>query len=153
MPPDEASVEFLGNAGRPSVSLRLSKGGSPVSLLATHPRTPMTLQTFSQRNDQLTEVGSFVRSRPGPWVVIGDLNMSMWSPWFKRLCGEAGLSNARRGFGVLATWPAFLPGVCRIPIDHCLVSDPSMVTGCRLGPDIGSDHLPLIVDLDLSPQD
>jgi endonuclease/exonuclease/phosphatase (EEP) superfamily protein YafD len=71
----------------------------------------------------------------------------MWSPWYRRLRAETRLTNARRGFGVMASWPAYLPPVMRLPIDHCLVSDELIVTDCRLGPAFGSDHLPLIVDI------
>ena len=83
----------------------------------------------------------------GGSILIGDLNTTMWSPWFGRLCAKSGLSSVRRGFGVLPSWPAPLPAFLRIPIDHCLVSDDLVVTGCRLGSPAGSDHLPLIVDL------
>jgi endonuclease/exonuclease/phosphatase (EEP) superfamily protein YafD len=34
-----------------------------------------------------------------------------------------------------------------IPIDHCLVSPQIRVTGMRTGRAIGSDHLPIIVDM------
>jgi endonuclease/exonuclease/phosphatase (EEP) superfamily protein YafD len=37
--------------------------------------------------------------------------------------------------------------VLRIPIDHCLVSSELVVLEHTVGPDIGSDHYPLLVTL------
>jgi endonuclease/exonuclease/phosphatase family metal-dependent hydrolase len=145
----EADVRYLGAAGRPSVALEVSLGGTPVSIVTTHPPHPLRPRTFALRNDQLGAVADLAGDRTQPLVLIGDLNVTMWSPWFRRLRSESQLSNARHGFGVLPSWPTFLPSVMRLPIDHCLVSDELIVTDCRLGPAFGSDHLPLIVDVAL----
>jgi endonuclease/exonuclease/phosphatase (EEP) superfamily protein YafD len=143
----EADVHYLGEAGRPSVALEVSLDDTPVSIVTTHPLNPLSPRNFALRNDQLGAVGDFVGDRTQPLVLIGDLNVTMWSPWYRRLRAETQLTNARRGFGVMASWPTFLPPIMRLPIDHCLVSDELIVTDCRLGPAFGSDHLPLIVDV------
>jgi endonuclease/exonuclease/phosphatase (EEP) superfamily protein YafD len=149
IPLREADIHYLGEAGRPSVAVEVSLDGTPVSIVTTHPLNPLSPHNFALRNDQLGAVGGFAGDRTQPLVLIGDLNVTMWSPWYRKLADETQLTNARRGFGVMPSWPAYFPPVMRLPIDHCLVSDELIVTDCRLGPAFGSDHLPLIVDLAL----
>jgi endonuclease/exonuclease/phosphatase family metal-dependent hydrolase len=58
----------------------------------------------------------------------------------------SGLISARRGFGILPSWPTQRP-VLVIPIDHVLVSSEIGVVDFRVGKGTGSDHLPVTVDL------
>ena len=147
LPIEQVDVLELGEAGRSTVCLRVMVAGTPVSIVCTHPNQPLMPTGFTHRNDQLDRVAEVTAGLPHPLVLAGDLNMSMWSPWFQRLCERTGLRSVRSGMGVQGTWPAALPRCLRLPIDHFLVSGGVSVTGCRLGPSIGSDHLPLIVDL------
>lgn len=67
---------------------------------------------------------------------------------FSRLIRETGLQNGARGRGLAPTWPAmFFPML--IPLDYCLASQEFTVAEVRRGPDIGSEHYPLIVELGL----
>ena len=66
----------------------------------------------------------------------------------KALARDLALVNGRREHGVMGSYPAWLPfGILRLPIDHLLASRDFTVIGARLGPDIGSDHLPLVTTL------
>jgi endonuclease/exonuclease/phosphatase (EEP) superfamily protein YafD len=79
-------------------------------------------------------------------IVAGDFNTSSWNPAFKRLVEDTGLRDSRRGFGMQNSWNAdFL--FLRTTIDHCLVSPKVKVLNRRVGPDIGSDHFPILLDL------
>jgi endonuclease/exonuclease/phosphatase (EEP) superfamily protein YafD len=91
-------------------------------------------------------VGQLARQQTGAVIVLGDLNTTSWSPYFRDLLADSGLADTRRGFGVLGSWPD-LPSPLRIPIDHCLVSDKVAVHDRRIGPPVGSDHRGVIVDL------
>ncbi|HYE73599.1 MAG TPA: endonuclease/exonuclease/phosphatase family protein, partial [Blastocatellia bacterium] len=126
----------------------LNFNGKTVSLIGLHPTTPVGDKDFRARNRQFTVVASMVRELSQPVVVIGDFNSTMWSPYFARFVEETKLVSARKGFGILPTFPTFFP-LLMIPIDHCLVSPDIKVLDCRKGSNIGSDHLPLIVDLAL----
>ena len=109
---------------------------------------PLGGQFYSDRNEQLAFIAELFEGREGTQVLVGDLNASMWDINYRALEDETGLRNARTGFGIVPTWPTFMP-FAMIPIDHILVSDDVSVVELRSGPRIGSDHLPLIVTIAL----
>ena len=146
--PLRAREMTLGNSGVPSIVADLKIAGRDISLIATHPLPPGSQETFEQRNAQLASLASLARHSAAPIILVGDLNVTMWSPFYAALIRDSGLVNARKGFGVLPTWPAQLP-LWRIPLDHCLTSADIKVADIRVGQAIGSDHLPLIVELAL----
>lgn len=136
-----------GSADVPSVEGRFLLGGQEVLFVATHPVPPIGTQMFRWRNEGLRELAAVAAAAP-LCVLAGDLNSTPWSPDYREFEQESGLGNARRGFGVLPTWPVAL-GPLGIPLDHCLVSEAIVVTSVRCGPGIGGDHRPLLVDLRL----
>lgn len=141
-------IKNEGEANFGHLRVALNFNGKTVSLIGLHPPTPTGEKDFLARNRQFTVVAGIVQELPQPVIVIGDFNATMWSPYFARLVEETKLVSARKGFGILPTFPTFFPPLM-IPIDHCLVSPDIKVLDCRKGSNIGSDHLPLIVDLAL----
>lgn len=140
--------EACNNGGFPPLLVTIEYQSRQISLLSLHPSTPKSGKGLRGRNQQFNAVTATLQTRNTPKIVIGDLNSSMWSPYFSDLERLSKLSSVRKGFGVLPTWPTYFP-LLMIPIDHCLVSSDFQVLNCRTGPNIGSDHLPLIVDLAL----
>ena len=130
-----------------AVLARVNVDGTIVSILALHPPAPVRSDKFVNRNRQFTEAVLLLKSISGPKVLIGDLNTTMWSPFFEELVKDSGLRDARLGFGLKPSWPMPLPSLLQIPIDHCLVSDDIEVVAVRTGGPIGSDHRPLIFDV------
>jgi endonuclease/exonuclease/phosphatase (EEP) superfamily protein YafD len=128
--------------------LEMDLGGQTLHVLTAHPPPPVGKVNSETRNRFFSLLAERARSLSAPRIVIGDLNVTMWSPAYKGLISRADLVNAREGFGVIPTWPTIIPFM-RIPIDHCLVSRDIRVTGVRAGPFVGSDHYPLIVDLEI----
>ena len=120
--------------------------GKVISMLLVHPPVPIKPQSFIDRNQQLAGIGEYAAQVKNPLIVVGDFNTTMWSPFYKSMVKTAGLRNARSGFGILPTWPTFMPLVY-IPIDHVLVSKEIGVLKIHTGRNVGSDHLPLITDL------
>ncbi len=138
------SVEFLG-IEVPSLLGEIEIEGKAISILATHPVPPINPAYFTWRNQQLATISHRVKQLKTPVIVVGDLNTTMWSPFYRDLVENAELNNSRKGFGILPTWPTYIPFLS-IPIDHCLVSPGIEVLSSKTGSNIGSDHLPLITD-------
>lgn len=148
LPLQQPSVQFLGQTEYASLVVQVSKGGKTVSLMTAHPPPPIRKELFQWRNQWLAAIAPFVRSQTHPVIVIGDFNITMWSPYYQQAVRAAGLQNSRTGFGILPSWSPrrWLPWLA-IPIDHCLVSPDIVVQKMQIGRDIGSDHLPLLVEL------
>jgi endonuclease/exonuclease/phosphatase (EEP) superfamily protein YafD len=80
-------------------------------------------------------------------IVIGDFNSTPWSSRFRQFQQDSNLRNSQRGFGWQPTWQTGLPSVLMIAIDHCLHSQSITTINRYIGSNIGSDHLPLVVEL------
>jgi endonuclease/exonuclease/phosphatase (EEP) superfamily protein YafD len=144
----DAKVVSLGAADVPSVVARLEIDGRPLSILGTHTLPPGSRRYTELRDDQLAAIPAFLRQTAAPWVVLGDLNTTPWSDAFQDLLEVGGLKDSMQGFGIQATWPSFFWPLL-IPIDHCLHTPGITVVNRFVGPPIGSDHYPLVIDLAL----
>jgi len=134
--------------GNPTIIATATVGKEKLTLISSHPTIPLGKEQSSARNQQFDSILDQAKAADGKVLLLGDFNATMWDPHFKRLLKSAGLSNARQGFGILPTWPTYLP-FAMIPIDHFLVPEGVDVTDLKTGKSIGSDHLPLIVTLSL----
>jgi endonuclease/exonuclease/phosphatase (EEP) superfamily protein YafD len=113
-------------------------------LWVVHPTSPL-YRVGRPGNAELEAIARRVRDTGGSRVVVGDLNCTDGSAHFHDLLRVSGLRDSRLGFGRQPSWPTGFP--YRIAIDHALVSDDLAVVGRRLGPNVGSDHFPFVVDL------
>lgn len=154
IPIESTEVERFTGRWSPSIVARLEVDGRLATLIATHPPAPMDSKTWENRNEHLKDLERYVGEVDGPVLVAGDLNTTMWSPHLDNVFDNTRLVDTREGYGVLPTYPASrwgldFPWVLQVPLDHVLASEEWSVLGCKTGPNVGSDHLPLIVDLTL----
>ncbi len=132
--------------GYPTILATITINGKQLSIISSHPTIPLGQQMHDARNEQLESITDLVDQLAGEVILLGDFNSSVWDIHLRNLEASTGLRNVREGFGILPSWPTFLP-FAMIPIDHALLSKGITVTDVRTGPKIGSDHLPLIVTL------
>jgi endonuclease/exonuclease/phosphatase (EEP) superfamily protein YafD len=139
-------------------------GGEPVTLLVGHPASPIRpshLQWLQQ------SFGVWEKERPKlgeNLIIVGDLNTSPWSVEFHQLTRRTGLRDSQLGFGIQPSWPMLMPAIglrstptlitdlLAIPIDHVLVSQRVAVLSRKTGPFVGSDHLPVVIELGMTPK-
>lgn len=145
--PMEAEGRYF-SPRNPSIVARIDVPGGTLAVIGTHPRSPSSSRQARRRDLQLASIATYVHERAQTTVVLGDLNTTPWGHAFRALVRDSGLRDSSRGFGIQWSWPvSFWP--LGIPIDHALVSDDVDVLDRRMGPSIGSDHLPLVVDIAL----
>lgn len=123
-------------------------GGRDVLLIASHPPAPSEQRRWQARNREFMRLADDVRSANMPVVIAGDLNCTPWSTYFRRLKDSCALVDSEQGTGPQPSWSAHMVAPM-VPIDHCLVTRELITSDRRLGPAIGSDHLPLIVTVGL----
>lgn len=136
----------LGYRDVPAISVRVAAPQGTLHLVGVHLEWPMTRAAAAARNRQLDALAEQLNDGGDPLVLLGDFNTTRWDTRFATLLAATGLRDTAAGFVWQPTWPTFLPGL-GIAIDHCLASPRLAVTARRIGPDIGSDHYPLIVEL------
>jgi endonuclease/exonuclease/phosphatase (EEP) superfamily protein YafD len=143
----------FGGSGN-AVRYRLRTPVGPVTLVNLHLETPrrgLELLRYGgsalrmEGNTTVREIGSeriraWIRGADGPLVVAGDFNMPVESRIYARYWGD--LSNAFGGAGRGFGWTRILKRF-RVRIDHVLTGGGASARRARLGPDLGSDHLPM----------
>lgn len=148
LPVERVDVIPTGTAGLPSIIAHLRLDDQRLTVIGTHPHSPISPRRAKFRNRHLAHLAEVVSAQSGPVMVLGDLNTTSWTTAFQECLQRAHLHDSRVGFGLQPTWPSYLPWL-RIPIDHCLVSSEIIVSQRRVGPHIGSDHFPIAIDFSI----
>lgn len=130
-----------------AVEVRFVSVIGPVATLGTHPLSPITAERAALRNAQLEWAADWATRQTVPAVVTGDLNVTQWSHAWRDFVRMTGFVDSTRGFGLQPSFPMDGNPLIRVQIDHLLHSSDLVTVDRRLGPRLGSDHAPLLVEL------
>lgn len=127
--------------------LRVDVDGMPVTFASLHLHWPFPFE----QDEQITDLEAQFRGLPKPVILGGDFNAAPWSHAVDRVA-EATNTHVAAGlrlsykFGKLGLgpWPF-------LPIDHVLLPARARAVDIHVGRDAGSDHLPVIATIDLTP--
>ena len=146
--PIDLNVDYFELNNKPSIIGNCEINNKLLTVIATHPIPPVSQLTFENRNKQLLYIIENRSKFAENLIVIGDFNISSFSPHFKKLVLDD-LKDSRIGFGLLPTWPAGF-GIMQTTLDHCLVSRNIEVLKRSIGINIGSDHKPINITIEIN---
>jgi endonuclease/exonuclease/phosphatase family metal-dependent hydrolase len=124
-----------------------------LTVIVAHPPPPgIGPRGYTQHPFAAPEIASVARmaEEGEPSIVMGDFNLVDQDDNY-RLLEEAGLRDAFRvaGWGLGATWPARGVGPLWpvVRVDYVWYTSEFYATRAWVGPDAGSDHLPVLAEL------
>ncbi len=150
----DAEVKYLVEKDIPSVhaSIKLPSGDL-IRFHGLHPTPPVPNENprSTERDKEILMVAKAVKKCKLPVIVAGDLNDVAWSYTTELFSKTSGLLDPRKGRGFFNTFHAkymFL----RFPLDHIFCSNDFTLIDIRRMPSCGSDHFPMYVKLQYSPE-
>jgi len=135
-----------------AIAARVEVRGQRYRIIAVHTLPPIGSLASDLRNRHLQLIAEmsrvFQEQEPDcPLILMGDLNVTPWSPHFRTLERAAGVRRASQGAFLTPTWHA-LPGFpFGLALDHVLVSDALRCSRLTVGPSMGSDHRTVTAEL------
>jgi endonuclease/exonuclease/phosphatase (EEP) superfamily protein YafD len=156
LPLENSSSEKFPGSEDTNLVTHLKYRNKQIKIIGTHPFVPVKSPTFNRRNLQLDALANHLERNPQPTILMGDFNLTLWSPYYRQFIGKTNLHNTRYGFGILPSWirpstcvklPQFLLPFLNIPIDHIFVSKDFKVANTYTGDNGNSDHAPIISEL------
>ncbi len=138
----------------PYLRATLDLDGLPLTVVVAHMPTPaLGRQGYHIRANGDSVALAMMIKPDVPTLLLGDFNTTDQSSAYRPLL-EAGLYDAFReaGWGFGSTFPAvsrskWIPGIPVVRIDYIWHTEHFATARAWVGPDLGSDHLPLIADL------
>ncbi|MEQ8405587.1 MAG: endonuclease/exonuclease/phosphatase family protein [Oceanicaulis sp.] len=124
---------------RPALLARLEAEAGALTLAVAHPYPPRTPGAVERRRAMFQDLARTLDGEPR-FLVLGDLNASVWSPDFAYLPGRRA-GDPR----FITTFPSWL-NHGGLVLDHILIGDGLTVKRAEAGPDLGSDHRPVLAE-------
>lgn len=131
----------------PTLVVHLEHAGRPLTFIGAHPPRPFGEQNFVERKRHIRELAALLKPMAGAVILACDLNSTPWCEGMRLLMEESGMAFNSVPPVWVPTWGR--DGPLMIPIDHVLVKGGLMVRKREVGPDLGSDHRPVLVEITL----
>ena len=146
-PWDQIEIFASNPQSLPSIEVTFkNQNNSLLRIIGTHPLPPLGHHNWKARNVHLMEAAKRIKGGDSA-IMIGDFNVTPWSPIFKDVVTASGLKDSGASFGMTPTWDVFPSLLGALKIDHALVSEDIRVTALEVQKIDGSDHRALVLDI------
>ncbi|MFA7595148.1 MAG: endonuclease/exonuclease/phosphatase family protein [Novosphingobium sp.] len=127
-----------------AVAAHFEIAGRTIPITGVHFDRPWPLGQQEQYWGELSNAAATVGRRG---ILAGDFNSAPWTFAMRRLSAGGEL---RLASGAMGTWPTNAPvGVLRLPLDQVYLGPCLDPVSVRRGPALGSDHFPIVTDIDV----
>jgi endonuclease/exonuclease/phosphatase (EEP) superfamily protein YafD len=149
---EASDVRFLLSEKIPSIrtGVRLPSGVW-IDFFGIHPRPPDPDHDSEGRDAELLLVANEMRQSKRAAIVAGDMNDVAWSHTTRLFQRISGALDPRRGRGMFSTFHAGHL-LLRWPLDHIFHDNSFTLVELRRLPNIGSDHFPVLAELQYEPK-
>lgn len=138
-------TQFFADDGIPSIVLELEHEGRPLTFIGTHPPPPMGSRMSAIWRTQFKEIAKLASVIHHDVIVAGDFNATPWSHGMHLLFNQSDLGFRSTAPVWRPTWGLSTPMM--IPIDHIVLSSRLVILKHEVGPDVGSDHRSVLVNV------
>lgn len=153
LPIRESEIRFRIQDDIPSIDAMVElPSGDEIRVIGVHPRPPEPIRDndATARDAELVIWGKELAEDDRPIVIGGDLNDVAWSPSTRLFLRLSQLLDPRRGRGFFNSFHADHVWM-RFPLDHVFHSTHFGVRDLQRLGHVGSDHFPILIDLQLQP--
>jgi endonuclease/exonuclease/phosphatase (EEP) superfamily protein YafD len=148
----DPSIKYLIEKGVPSIETKVRlRNGNLIQLFGLHPEPPVPSENprSTERDAEILLIAKKTEKLEMPVIVAGDLNDVAWSYTTELFLKVSGLLDPRRGRGFFNTFHVKYP-LMRWPLDHVFCSKHFKLVELKRLPNMGSDHFPMFISLQLS---
>lgn len=154
LPLRDTEISYLVEPDVPSIHTSVQVAPElAVRMHFLHPAPPSPTENAesTERDVELLLVARSLEAEDGPTIVTGDLNDVAWSPTTRLFRKTSRLLDPRVGRGMFNSFHA-LHWFARWPLDHFFHSDHFRVQRIARLPGMGSDHFPVLLELQYHPR-
>ena len=140
--PFSASGSTPEGAGPARAWITFGNGRQAVTVMGVHVTQPLRSPVLNAR--QLTSLAVNAHEQNGRILITGDFGVTPWTYAFARFSETSGLNHMGR---FLPTFPSGKSGLPQLAVNHMFASPGITFEDVWIGPDVGSDHRPLLAEV------